>query len=95
MAQSTHIASGQSALAGSGVTVASGGQATFSLDAGSSRIPGNIGIPIYLNQGSSEKVAGCLTSLYPFFVANAPGEYYADRPDISAYGVDVAVLVDQ
>lgn len=94
MAQTIHIATGQTALAGSGVTVASGGQATFSLDAGASRIPDNIGIPIYLTQGANEKVVGCLTAIYPTFVANAPGVFYADRPDISAYGVDVAVLVD-
>ena len=94
MAQSTHIAAGKSALAGTPVSVTTG-RATFSLQvAPGARIPGNISIPVCLKQGSGFQVVGALSDLYREYVADAPGDFYADRPDITAYGVDVTVLVD-
>ncbi|GAB2493986.1 hypothetical protein [Arenimonas alkanexedens] len=93
MTQTTHIAAGQTALAGTPVSVTS--RATFSLaTAAGVRIPGNITIPVYLKQGTEKQVVGSLSDLYRNWVADAPGDFYADRPDISAYGVNVAVLVD-
>ena len=93
MTQSTHIAAGQTALAGTPVAVTT--RATFSLTvAASARIPGNITIPVYLDQGTEKQLVGSLSDLYRNWVADAPGDFFAERPDISAYGVDVAVLVD-
>lgn len=92
MAQSTHIAAGQSELAGT-ATEGTSGRLTFSLDAAEA-IPGNITIPIYLEQGARKEFVIGLSALYRKHVIDGPGAFFAERPDISAYGVDVAVLVD-
>lgn len=95
MTQSTHIASGQTELPGTPVVVASGGRATFSLHVlPGVRIPDNITIPIYLDQGADKTLAGALSAAYRTWATDATGDFFAERPDITAYGVDIEVLVD-
>ncbi len=97
MAQTVILAAGQNAATSLQVTVASGGGATLSIQApAGQRIPGNIGLPVYLvQQGGVRRVVFSLSALFPVWAPDVPGVFEVDREDISAYGVDITVLADQ
>ncbi|MFT3806099.1 hypothetical protein [Arenimonas sp.] len=96
MAQTSILAAGQSALASSDITVAAGSNATVSLKvADGVAIPGNFSLPIVIDQDGAERVVSSLSHAYPLRVIVGPGVFRVNRPDISDYGVDVEVLLDQ
>jgi hypothetical protein len=95
MTQSTHIAAGQTAANGSDVTVTAGAPAVFTLDAAG--IPDNIGIPIKQKIGSAyPRTIAVLSHANPGpMLVDVTITVRAERPDISDYGVDVAVMLDR
>lgn len=97
MTQTVILAAGQTAAAATDVTVPVGGAVTFSIRSATAGqpIPRNIGLPIKLVVGADEQTKHVLTAIEPATVIAAPGLWRVRREDISAYGVDIQVLVDQ
>lgn len=96
MAQSSILAAGQTELASTDITVAAGSNATVSIKvADGVSIPGNFSLPIVLDQDGVERVVSSLSHAYPLRVIVGPGVFRVNRPDISDFGVDIEVLLDQ
>lgn len=97
MAQTQILATGQTAGTSSDVTIPQGGNATFSIrstTAGKS-IPGNISLPIVLVVDGTEQTKASLSAIYSSQNIVGAGVWRVKREDITAYGVDIKVLVDQ
>jgi hypothetical protein len=97
MAQTTILAAAQTANNATDVTVTKDTPATISIFASSGAIPGNITIPVHL-------IVNGAIQYPPVYAFNArdnkqnfpaPGVYRVARPDISAWGINIGVALDQ
>ena len=97
MTQSVALAAAQTANSAD-ITIAPGASAVLELFAGGgARIPQAVTVPVYTVANSVEKLLGGLHVLVDNgrMVVGAGCTVRIKRPDISAWGVDVGVTVDQ
>jgi hypothetical protein len=98
MAQTVILAAGQTAARSSFVTIAAGSQATFAIRSTTAGkpIPQNIVLPIQLSlQGGAYRSKASMMSTNDSESIAAAGVWSVNRDDISAYGVNIEVTVDQ
>jgi hypothetical protein len=97
MTQSIILPAAQTPAQATDVDVVPGVPATFQLFASSGRVPPNITLAVYSVVNNIEQPLGGLHIMVEGgrLVVGAGCKVRIKRPDISAFGVDVGVTVDQ
>lgn len=93
MAQTTILASAQTAATSSDITLLQGETRTVGIFS-SAAIADYIAFPIMIDTPGDDRQIGTLTNLVPAVVISGPGTFRVKRPDISADGVDAGVYTE-